>query len=289
MAQSLLRRMWALPEQEFGSIEAYGKAQRQLASSPLPVDAAILGGALADRLGYAFAAGYTAALRHLVPEVERPACFCVTEAGGGHPRQIHGTVVVHGEFLRLTAKKRWATLAGEGEELLVVASIGWEGERNLLRVVRVPVTTPGVRLTPMPATPFTPEIPHYSVELDVELPASSMLPGDGFLRYVKPFRTVEDAHVSAAATAYLWKEARRQKWPEQPQLLTLLLAFRQIAQLPAEEATTHLALDAAQQQLKPGLWLPGPAAERWQRDEALLAVAAQARQQRLAAALAALA
>src|SRR4051794_33017827 len=69
------------------------------------VERAVIGGARADRLGYAFAIGYSAALEALVGEGD--AALCVTEDGGNHPKAIQ-TRLVDG---RVTGSKRWATLA----------------------------------------------------------------------------------------------------------------------------------------------------------------------------------
>ena len=61
----------------------------------------------------------------------------------------------------------------------------------------------------MPETRFVPEVPHARVQLDaVRVDAAALLPGDGYERYVKPFRTIEDAHVTLAVLAYLLREAR---------------------------------------------------------------------------------
>ncbi len=56
----------------------------------LPMDRAVAGGFLADRIGYAFAAGYEAALRRLAPDLpEGPiVSLCITEKEGAHPRAI---------------------------------------------------------------------------------------------------------------------------------------------------------------------------------------------------------
>src|SRR5438094_653029 len=56
------------------------------------IDRAAAAGFAADRLGYAFAGGYRAALARLVPAVTGSACLCATEAGGGHPRFIRTTL-----------------------------------------------------------------------------------------------------------------------------------------------------------------------------------------------------
>ena len=48
---------------------------------------------------------------------------------------------------------------------------------------------------------------------DVRVAADSLLPGDGYDRYVKPFRTIEDTHINAALMAWLLREARVRGWP----------------------------------------------------------------------------
>ena len=53
----------------------------------LPIDRAVAGGFLADRVAYAFAAGYEAALRRLAPGLPKGpiVSLCITERGGGPP------------------------------------------------------------------------------------------------------------------------------------------------------------------------------------------------------------
>lgn len=262
---------------------------------PAPIDHALVGGALADRLGYAFAAGYAAALRRLVPTLapETHACLCVTEAGGGHPRAIQTTLTPDGDGFRLTGAKRWATLAGEGDVLLVAASEGWEGERNRVRLVMLPANAPGVRCVALPETPFTPEIPHYEVSLDaVRVDAGAVLPGDGYARYVKPFRTIEDVHVSGAAAAYLLANARAGRWPPDlaARLAAIVVTLRAVSAAPPDAPSAHLALGGALAslhevaRLTPEAWADPDAAARWKRDAPLLGIAGKARAARLASA-----
>lgn len=257
-----------------------------------PVDHAILGGALADRLGYAFAAGYAAALRSLFPSTPPNSCLCVTEAGGAAPRAIRTMLNPQGEGWTLTGEKAWATLAGDGDVLLVAASEGWDGARNRVRLVRVPGASPGVSVTPMPETPFAPEIPHYAVHFaQVPLPADAVFPGDGYARYVKPFRTVEDIHVSAAATAYLLRVAVDHGWPEdlRARAAALLVALHGLALADPNAPGVHIALGgclALQTELIAACaphWadVNASVAARWVRDVPLLRVAERARVQRL--------
>lgn len=289
---SLLDLLLARHTDRFDGLDDFRVATRSAAGPfPSPVDRALVGGAVADRLGYAFAAGYDAALHALVPDLaaDTAACLCVTEAGGVHPRAI-GTRLRDG---RVTGRKTFVTLAGDADVLFVAASAGGDAERNDVRLVRVARASPGVHLAPLPPTRFTPEIAHYAVELD-EAPVDAVLPGDGWARWVKPFRTVEDAHVAAASTAWLLRVARASGWPPAitARLVALALALRETALLPADAPSTHVALaggfaalDAVVAAAEP-CWAdtdPGVAAS-WRRDVPLLSVASQARAARLEAA-----
>jgi hypothetical protein len=81
-------------------------------------------------------------------------------------------------------------------------------------VALVRADQPGVTIVPMPETAFVPEVPHARIHLqDVAIDAASLLPGDGYSNYVKPFRTLEDTFVTAAVLAYLLREARARGWP----------------------------------------------------------------------------
>ncbi len=160
-----------------------------------PVDRAAVGGVIADRLGYAFAAGYGAALQRLVPSLgDRRGCLAATESGGGHPRAIQ-TKLAGG---RLVGTKTFATMAPAADELFVVASVGERDGKNELRVVRVPRGRAGLTIEPRPPWPVAPEIPHAIVTFDTAVEEGDVLPGDGYDRYLKPFRTIEDVHVMAA-------------------------------------------------------------------------------------------
>ena len=252
-----------------------------------PVDRALAGGAHADRLGFAFAGGYTEALRALVPAASDVMALCATEEAGGHPRAIKTTLIDR----ELTGRKKWATGAASAAALLVVASTGATPDgKNQLRVVRVATSAPGVRIHAS-AAPFVPEITHAEIELDhVRVSDADILPGDGYTDYLKPFRTVEDAHVHAALAGYLIGVARRHAWHDLVErLLAVALATREVALADPKLATTHvalagvLALAAREVADTETRWATaanaGPDAEHahWLRDRPLLQVAAAAR------------
>jgi hypothetical protein len=262
-----------------------------------PAARAIAGGFAADRVGWAFASGYQAALRALVPDLPHDtlAAFCVTEAEGNRPRDIRTTIAPQADgMLRIDGTKRWTTLGPAGTVLLIVGAmaVASDAARPALRVARVPVSTTGLVLKPMPPTRFVPEVPHAEVLMqDLRVSANALLPGDGYDSYVKPFRTIEDLHVTLAVLAYLLREARAGCWPATftEQLVATLVLLSELAAEDAHAPTTHVALAGALHMAHrlyadaQPLWAEAgedPAAMRWQRDAALFEVAGSARRQR---------
>jgi len=265
----------------------------------LPIERSIAGGLAADRAGWAFACGYQASLRALLPALpdDALAAMCVTEEGGNQPRAIRSALRdAGGGRLRLDGSKRWTTL-GPASGLLLVAAAdlrGEPGERPRIRVARVDAGAPGVALQPMPDARFVPEVPHARVAFDgVSIEEDALLPGDGYDGYVKPFRTIEDTQVSAAVLAYLLAESRRRDWPHAwcERALSTLLAFSDVALLDPAAAPTHIALAGALASAHElfaqagALFAQGAQdepARRWARDSALLQVAGGVRAQRAA-------
>jgi len=264
---------------------------------PTPIDRAMAGGHAADRLGWAFASGYQAALRALVADLpaDTMAALCVTEAEGNTPRAIRSSLRREGDGYVLDGSKRWTTLGPSGGLFLVAARDEAAcGERVALRVARVASTAPGVRVESMPPTRFVPEVPHAQVRFDrVRVAAEDLLPGDGYDLYVKRFRTVEDLHVNAAMLAYLVREAARLGWPGEwiEQTVAVLRAARALALDDPAKPAVHIALAGTLALGRTlvaeaeGEWakiVDDPGYARWQRDRELLGVAGRARSQRTA-------
>ncbi len=261
---------------------------------PSSVDRAAALGSLADRLGYAFAAGYGVALERLVPSLgSRVASLCATERGGGHPRSIETRLApIDGGAFTLTGTKAWVTLGAEASWLLVVASVGLDAEgKNRLRVAMVPADRAGVTLVARPAAPFAPEIAHAEVRFEaVAVAPSEVLPGDGYDAYLKPLRTLEDLHVVAAAVGYLVGVARAHAWPRAwtEEALATLVALRALGAEDASSAEVHLVLAGALEGFRRLVASADPhwsrvadgVRERWMRDRAILDVAGGARQKR---------
>ena len=274
--EAVLRRLLELRPLAVDSLESWWLASRDVREAPEhTVDQALIGGVLADRLGYAFAAGYQAALQALVPG-DGVRSLCVTEARGNSPKDID--TVFDGETV--TGKKKWATAGPLATELLVCAKTGVDEQgRNKLVMVRVPAKSATLIAS---NAPFVPEIPHAEVELD-HVRVTGVLPGDGYSEYVKPFRTIEDVHVHAALLGYLIGVCRRNDFARDliEQLLASAIAIRALGSADPKSPTTHVALagaittasrlvlevERAWEEVEDEEW------ERWQRDRPLLRVA----------------
>jgi hypothetical protein len=274
--EGVLRRLLELRPLAVDSLESWWLATRDVREAPeLTVDRALLGGVLADRLGYAFAAGYQSALQALVPG-DGVRSLCITEARGNSPKDID--TVFDGETV--TGKKKWATAGPLASELLVCAKTGVDEQgRNKLVMVRVPASAAKLVAS---SAPFVPEIPHAEVELD-HVRVTGVLPGDGYTEYVKPFRTIEDIHVHGALLGYVIGVCRRNDFARDliEQLLAIAIAVRALGSADAKSAATHLALagaitgasrlvlevERAWEEVEDAEW------ERWQRDRPLLRVA----------------
>mgnify|MGYP001044200851 CR=1 FL=1 len=279
----------------------------------LPIDRALWAGFAADRLGYAFVGGYRAALARLFtwgadalagstggtyvwPSIEARLSLAATEARGAHPRAIETTLSDESGALVLRGVKTFATLASAADELLVVASRGIDPDgKPRLVLVRVRSNACGVRIEDRAPTPFAPEIPHARVTLaDVMVTSADVLPGDGYAVYLKPFRTIEDTLVLAAALGHVLGAARAHGFaPSMAEgALALAIALREVAARSPADPVAHLTLAGLFTAAKRLIaehdpeWEKADATtrDRWRRDLGLLMIAETAHQQRTSAA-----
>ena len=259
-----------------------------------PVDLALAMGHAADRPAWAFASGYRAALGALVPDLDRRAraALAVTEDTGNAPSAIATSVHEDGGALVLRGTKAYVTLGPHADDLFVLAREGETAEgRPNLALIRVPRASEGLALEVLAPPPFVPEVPHARAVLDrVRVPLAARQPGDGWADYVKPFRTVEDAHVHAALLGYFVAVGRRNTWPSHAieKLTALVAAARAVCLADSRSASTHLALagvlaETRRLAVDAELWdrVDTETRAMWSRDRALLAVAEKARAARL--------
>lgn len=262
-----------------------------------PVDRAVIGGFLADRTAYAFAAGYESGLRRLVPALPGKAIvsFCVTEEKGGHPSTIRSALKEQdaGNAYSLTGGKKFITMADEADLLLVAASTGLTPEgKNSIRMALIERNAPGVTVSVMKGLPFVPEISHGTVTFsEVTVRREAMLPGDGYSGYIRPFRTVEDIHMFAAIGGFIFRIASLHDWPRTviEDTAALIACARALAFEDPSSPPVHIALGGLHRQVmallesSAGYWDLADEKTRagWERDRALLNVAGTARSRRL--------
>jgi acyl-CoA dehydrogenase len=266
-----------------------------------PIDRALAGGLLADRPAWAFAAGYQAAIQSLATplglnDTTKISAICITEKDGAHPSRIKSGLVPVPEkpgHWRLNGYKTFISGAEEADVLWVAASTGKSAKgRNQLRMVRVPSQSSGVKLSPMPPLGLVPEMPHAEVGFEsVVIPDKALLPGDGYLGAVKPFRTLEDLHVTAAFLAWIFGIGRRGGWPDKSlqMILSLIVSARGLAFAPPLASHVHIALGGFLGQVNQlfktidPYWekIDSSTRKRWQRDRRLLQIAEKARRMRL--------
>lgn len=288
----LERLLRGVPAERFDGPAAWWSAHAGTSAGLSPFERAVLGGARADRIAWAFAAGYESALAALVPDRDgtRSAALCATETTGAHPSKI--TTRLEGDAL--TGEKTYVTLGHAADDLLVLAKRGERADGSVdLALVEIARSAAGVRLTSLPETPFVPEIPHVSVQFE-SARVARVLPGDGWSAYVRPFRTVEDLHVHASFLGYL--VARGIEWglprPRLERAVSTLASLAALATEPPSSPGVHVALAGAIASTRDvvaaldadGAWSLAPEAdrERFTRDRPLLEVAGRARVERLA-------
>lgn len=279
-------------------LQAWCEQWRQLAAERHdPVGLALRGGFAADRVGWAFAAGYQSALRQLIQvnggtvDDHELLAMCATEAGGNRPRDIETRLVDNGPGgITVTGRKTWTTLGSACTGLLVVGRVdGGENDRPALKIARVDTHAQGVSLVEKPPLDFVPEVPHVAAVFDGAR-AGAVLSGDGYSDFVKPFRTVEDTFIALAVQAWLVREGRARGWPRSflESLTASLAGLAAVAAQPAGAPATHVALAGALTrtndlyQQADALWADerDAAAERWRRDRPLFQVAGKPRAMR---------
>ncbi|WP_298187433.1 acyl-CoA dehydrogenase [uncultured Pseudomonas sp.] len=281
--QQLLSPQTRLP---IVDLEAWYASLLERIAQPTPLQLAVLGGRLAATPGLAFLAGYQGALRALWPAAPWTlGALCATENRSIRPADMHTRL----SALTLAGRKDFVTAAEAVDWLLVAAREDEAGQPVRLALGVVRNGAPGVRIETLPALPLMPDISHGRLHLQGA--HCERLPGDGWAAYVKPFRTLEDAHVLAALTAWLFGVGQEAAWPQslQLRLLGLLAGCAEVARQCPSAADNHLLLGGLFAQFDSlstdldAAFAAGAVhwAQLWQRDKDLLSIAGSARGKRL--------
>jgi acyl-CoA dehydrogenase len=287
-------------ENQFDTFDDWKKLFfRKISVLDKPIDMAVAGGFYANRVAFAFAAGYHSALQKLVPKLPKGTIIslCVTEKDGNHPKAIKSRLepVEKQDKLKWTinGRKQFVTCAAEAELLLVAASKGTGSDgKNQLKLVLLERNMPGLEIEVMEDLPFVPEISHGIIHLkDVIVEDAKILPGDGYTSYIKPFRTLEDLFVNAAILGYLFRVAIQFNWPKEKgeQILSLITSASALAACQPFLPAVHITLGGLLTQTKQLIVDIEPLWDRvdheiktaWERDKVLMNIAEKARASRL--------
>ncbi|WP_433767198.1 acyl-CoA dehydrogenase [Pseudomonas putida] len=287
--QTLLNRRDRLPaDPDLG--EGFATLLQQL-GNVTAFELAVAGARLMATPGLAFLVGYQAALRMLWPSAPPSlGALCATEQRSVRPADMQTRL----NGLRLSGRKDFVTAGDAADWLLVAARCEQPGEDPRLSLAVVYPGEPGVRLEKLPAIALMPDISHGRVFLDNAL--CELLAGDGWDAYVKPFRTLEDIYVLSAMTAWLYGVGQECDWPQtlQLRLLALLAGCAEASRQAPNNPAGHVLLgglfaqfEALKGEINQALAGGAPQwATMWQRDQAVMDLAAGARGKRLAKALA---
>lgn len=247
-------------------------------------------------VAWAFAAGYQCALDRMLGPLDANLfhALCVTERSGNRPRDIGCRLEARGDHWVLNGEKSYVTGGAAADLLFVAARAGEDAqERPRIVMLRLPRDRAGIEVRQGADLPFVPELPHAAVRFhELRVDRADLLPGDGYDRYIKPFRTLEDTHVELALIGMLIRHSRALPAAAEGvhMLLGVISTLLVVAAMDPADTAAHLllagnrsALGQAIEQLEP-LWeVHEPAFHAaWQRDRALLSVARSAREARTA-------
>ncbi|MGF0239424.1 hypothetical protein ACQR3P_14290 [Rhodococcus sp. IEGM1300] len=287
--QTLLNRYERLPASA-DLAEGFATLLHQL-GPVTPFELAVVGGRLMSTPGLAFLVGYQAALRMLWPSAPLSlGALCATE----HRSLRAADMQTRLTDLRLNGRKDFVTAGDAADWLLIAARSEETGEAPRLSLAVVYPGEPGVRLEKLPAIALMPDISHGRLFLDNAM--CELLAGDGWDAYIKPFRTLEDIYVLSAMTAWLYGIGQDNNWPQalHLRLLALMAGCAEASRQPPNNPAGHVLLgglfaqfDGLKAEIQQAL-AQGPQhwAAMWQRDQAVMDLAAGARSKRLAKALA---
>ncbi len=300
-SQRILEALLTREEQRWQALpmaEWFAEFKQVVVGYDNSIDRALLAGRLSANVGFAFAGAYQSAIEALF-EFDEPllASVCITEAAGNHPRAIKTRLYSEDGQLYLSGEKSFVSGAEDAGIIYVACRDERFGDgldslgRPLIKLLVLKTDIEGLTIEAMPALGFVPELSHGKLVLDkLAIDEACLLEGDGYLRYVKAFRTYEDLHVCAAIAAYRLAEASAGGWGRAyiEKHIALILSLREIRAMALNSSVAHIALSACRCQLNELIALSDECFERgnpeayanWQRDSGLLKVANKAHEVR---------
>ena len=155
---------------------------------------------------------------------------------------------------KLDGNKTFVTCAQEVDELLVATRDPSKSEeRPFIKILHLGNQMQGMSIEEDKVLPFMPELRRGRLTLDTCVcPASSVLAGDGYADYIKPFSPLEALYVMAAGASYMIRLARLYGWPESfiEQSLSVLVSIQGAEFSNPEAAENQLLISGLKEQLK---------------------------------------
>ena len=248
MIEQLISISKEIPLKLFSSTKDWFSEYCALTKDKSPIDQAIIGGFTCQQFSFAFLAGYQAALEIMFPSIatNQLKALCISEAKGNHPKTIETTLVDN----RISGVKTYITAGSDVEHLLVLCKTSQRvNDRPLLKMVHIPRDANNVKISNF-ELPFMPEIKHGKLVLnDTKIEPNQILEGDGFSRYTKPFRTLEDICVGAAYQSMFLRQSIENQWKEElrDKLLLNIFTLKSLLNFPPSHQETILLLAATEQ------------------------------------------
>jgi acyl-CoA dehydrogenase len=210
---------------------------------------AVFSGFSSSQLSFAFLSGYEAACYFI--SKKRLSCVCVTENTKGSPSKSINTRItkIDENFSTLKGEKSFVTFGEHCKYLLIFA----KDDEGVVRCVLLNSNQQGIEFeSPVKKLNFLNEIPHSKIKLDLKISNEWILKGDGYIHYLKPFRTIEDIHVFGSFLGYFIRVGRLSHWSENLliKMLKLIILLNNLIQFNLLSPVNHLLLNEIHEEFK---------------------------------------
>lgn len=254
------------------------------------INRAVVGGFCFRQTSFAFASAYQSAMESMFKlERQSIAALCHTEKGVRKPRDMQTAISTHNGKMVVNGAKSFVSGGADAQTLFVSALDRREGmnsEQAAVRIIRMEANRKGIEAKALPTLPFVPELSHAALALSqVTISEEDILDGDGYVDFIKPFRTEEDIHILAALSGQRLRIALDQKQLNiATRLISLISGIQSLETASRNSACCHLQLAGIKASFEDIVALQAPfIAESlpifhsaWERDKALLSIAEQA-------------
>jgi acyl-CoA dehydrogenase len=238
-------------ENNFTNIKDWIEYQQKIPenSEENSFEKAVFSGFSSVQLSFAFLSGYEAACYFI--SKKRLSCVCATEKTKGSPSKSINTRITKMDenFSMLKGEKSFVTFGEYSKYLLIFA----KDDDSIVRCVLLNSNQQGIEFeSPDKKLNFLNEIPHSKIKLDLKISNDCILKGDGYIHYLKPFRTIEDIHVFGSFLGYFIRVGRLSNWDQSLliKMLKLIILLNNSIQFNLLSPVNHLILNEIHEEFK---------------------------------------